>query len=207
MYRHEMKYVIPYHEFLIYKHRLDNVLKRDIYSKDKPYTITSLYYDDHYDTALKEKVEGYVSRYKYRLRYYNSDGSKVKLEKKSKVEQMTHKTSVWMDDTKELNQEFDFLVKYGVIKPVSLVRYERLAYIHALGNVRITFDMNVRGVKNEPELFDHEDKYTRLLQDENVIMEIKFNGVLPDFICRFLESNKHMAESSSKYVFSRLSIV
>ncbi|MCH4888138.1 polyphosphate polymerase domain-containing protein [Acidaminobacter sp. JC074] len=207
MYRHEIKYVIDYHDFIIYKHRLDGVLKRDPYSQDKAYTITSLYYDDHYDTALKEKVEGYASRYKYRLRYYNSDYSRIKLEKKSKTEQMTHKKSVWVEENYELNREFEFLIKYGVIKPVSLVRYERLAYVHPLGNLRITFDMNVRGVKHGPDLFDSEDKYSPLLKDNHVIMEVKFNGVLPDFICRLLESNRHMQTSSSKYVFSRLAIV
>jgi len=207
MYRHEIKYVIPYHDFMIYKHRLDGVLSRDVYSLDKAYTITSLYYDDHYDTALKEKVEGYASRFKYRLRYYNSDHSRIKLEKKSKIEQMTLKKSVWLEGEEELNREFDFLIKYGVIKPVSLVRYERLAYVHAFGNLRITFDMNIRGVKEEPDLLDSEDKYSPLLKENHVIMEVKFNGALPDFICRLLESNRHMQVSSSKYVYSRLAIV
>lgn len=203
--RHEMKYVIFYNDYLIYKHRLDQVLKRDGHCKEAPYTITSLYYDDVYDRAYIEKIEGHAIRHKYRLRYYD-DITDVKLERKSKIHQMTQKVSYRMNghEDSELLNEFQFLTKHDILRPTSLVRYERMAYIHTVGDLRVTFDLNVRGSSKHLDLETNDHLLSSLLNHNEVIMEVKFNGVLPDFIASLLESGHQMALSSSKYVYSRV---
>ena len=84
--RHEIKYIIPFEQALIYQHKLKALLGLDANSIDGKYTITSLYYDDYKNSAFTQKVEGDMIRHKYRLRYYNEAIDQVKLERKSKIQ-------------------------------------------------------------------------------------------------------------------------
>lgn len=52
--------------------------------KDGRYLIRSLYFDNLYDKALREKIDGVNEREKFRIRYYNGDTSFIQLEKKVK---------------------------------------------------------------------------------------------------------------------------
>lgn len=219
--RHEIKHTISKHEYMIYTHRLDKVLKRDDNCKNGSYTITSLYYDDINDSALYEKLNGDAIRHKYRLRYYGDDISLIKLEEKSKIHQMTNKESAFLSKSEAeviINNEFDLLdygesyLKNDFISKVKtkrllakvLVRYERVAYIHKVGNLRITFDTNVRSSKDIDGMLDGSSEFKSVIDPELVIMEIKFDGHMPDYIKGLIESERTMASSSSKYVLSRL---
>lgn len=84
-YRHEYKHEINTSDFITLSMRLNATLKADEFARaDGAYEITSLYFDDVYDTALKEKLNGVSCRDKFRLRRYNDDIEHIKLEKKSK---------------------------------------------------------------------------------------------------------------------------
>ena len=84
-YRHEYKHEINTSDFITLSMRLNAALKADEFARaDGAYEITSLYFDDVYDTALKEKISGVNCRDKFRLRRYNNDTEHIKLEKKSK---------------------------------------------------------------------------------------------------------------------------
>lgn len=205
--RHEIKYMISFNQYLVFRNKLEKVLKYDPVSHGLPYTITSLYYDDTFESALKEKLDGEAVRHKYRLRYYNNAVDMLKLECKSKVNQMTLKHSECYKESSDLKSIFQHLVNAKKIKPKSLVRYERVAFIHPVGKLRVTFDLNVRGVVNEPFLEQDESCYQPLLASDEVIMEVKFNGVIPSFLWGMLQSDQYMALSSSKYVYSRLPVM
>ncbi len=84
-YRHEYKHEINTSDFITLSMRLNAALKADEFARaDGAYEITSLYFDDVYGTALKEKLNGVSCRDKFRLRRYNNDTEHIKLEKKSK---------------------------------------------------------------------------------------------------------------------------
>ena len=54
--RHEEKYIIDYKQYAMVKSRIQGVLTPDIHGDHGTYLITSLYYDDHLDNALAEKL-------------------------------------------------------------------------------------------------------------------------------------------------------
>ena len=81
--RHEIKYVISGQEADLLSGRLGKLFRRDSHGKGHGrYLVTSLYFDDIYDSALRDKIDGTDDRRKYRLRYYGDDVSFIRLEKK-----------------------------------------------------------------------------------------------------------------------------
>jgi len=218
--RHELKYMINYFDYVIFKNKFDKILKRDQSCQEAAYTITSLYFDDIQNSALKQKVDGDAFRYKYRIRYYNHDTSCFKLEKKSKYEQMTSKTS--LDLSKEdvdhiLEGQIEFLkdtesevgtafyneIIKNRLLPKVIVEYERLAFIHPIGDLRITFDTAIKASFHQFDFTNQKYILTPLLEPNDVVLEIKFNHELPQFIKGILESNHSIQESISKYALSR----
>lgn len=84
-YRHELKYVIPYADYLSMRKRLQKVMSSDPHvSENGLYQIRSIYFDNIDDKALREKIDGIGRREKFRIRYYNDDFSFITLEKKIK---------------------------------------------------------------------------------------------------------------------------
>ena len=84
-YRHELKYKIHFSEYLAIRQRLRSVMRPDPHAgADGTYQIRSIYFDNVYDKALREKVDGIQKREKFRIRYYNDRFSLITLEKKIK---------------------------------------------------------------------------------------------------------------------------
>ena len=84
-YRHELKYKIYFSEYLAIRQRLRSVMRPDPHAgADGTYQIRSIYFDNVYDKALREKVDGIQKREKFRIRYYNDRFSFITLEKKIK---------------------------------------------------------------------------------------------------------------------------
>ncbi|MCR4676382.1 MAG: hypothetical protein K5634_04035, partial [Sphaerochaetaceae bacterium] len=55
-YRHELKHVLSYSDLLSIRSRLMAVAELDPHTKDGKYHIRSLYFDNNYDKALREKI-------------------------------------------------------------------------------------------------------------------------------------------------------
>ncbi|SHH33569.1 polyphosphate polymerase domain-containing protein [Clostridium grantii] len=218
--RHELKYTISDLDCLVLKNRLSKVLKKDKNCPDEGYSIASVYFDDYNNKAYAEKLNGDAIRHKYRIRFYNDDTSFLKLERKSKVHQMTMKASgnlteaevkeiysgnfeFLMEKKEDLYKDFYFELSNGLIKPKVIVRYNRIAFIHPVGDLRITFDTNIKTSMNQVNIFKDNINYVPALGINENILEIKFNGVMPDHIKTLIESGQVMASSSSKYVYSR----
>ena len=84
-YRHELKYQICYSDYLALRQRLRPVMHSDPHCReDGTYQIRSIYFDNVYDKALREKIDGIQKREKFRIRYYNDSISFLTLEKKIK---------------------------------------------------------------------------------------------------------------------------
>ena len=200
-YRHEMKYSIPYTDYLAVRARLRNVMEPDRHTTDDgTYHIRSIYFDNIDDKALREKVDGIGKREKFRIRYYNDDLSFISLEKKMKIDSLCLKyDAVITEDEcrKILDGDLDFMkehpealvrelyakMKYQRLRPRVLVSYLREPYIYKPGNVRITFDSEIRTslYRQEfltPEVFDISATDT----PRDMIMEVKFDAFLPEII-------------------------
>lgn len=218
--RHEIKYSINNVDYITLKHRLDCILKRDNNCPQDGYTVSSLYFDNIYDTAYCQKIDGDAIRHKYRIRFYNDNSHKLKLEKKSKIHQMTHKESDQLTNDELgliLNGDYDFLKEKNKIlfkefynklsmelyKPKSWVRYNRIAYEHPIGNVRITLDNKINASYEINQLPHSAMTWYPVSDVGDAILEIKFNGVIPDFIRHLIQPSNGFATSASKYILSR----
>ena len=85
-YRHELKFAIPYADYLAMRARLRAVMTADPHADASgTYRIRSIYFDNSDDKALREKIDGVGKREKFRIRYYNDDFSFITMEKKMKL--------------------------------------------------------------------------------------------------------------------------
>ena len=103
--RHELKHRINLREDLVLSQRLKKLFAHDKNAgPGGTYRVTSLYFDTPYDSALREKIDGVNRREKFRLRYYGTDTSFLRLEKKYKINGLCGKRSARMtqEQVKEL---------------------------------------------------------------------------------------------------------
>lgn len=217
-YRHELKYDISYTDYLAMRERLKMIMTRDKHaSEDGLYHIRSIYFDNSDDKALREKIDGVAKREKFRIRYYNDDFSYISLEKKMKINDLCLKydariteeecreilvgeISFMRDHPDELVKELYAKMNYQRLRPRILVSYTREPYIYRPGNVRITFDSNIR-----TSLFNREF-LTKKVRDisatdtpGDMILEIKYDAFLPEIIQDMIQVKGIRQQAFSKY--------
>ena len=91
-FRHELKYALSPGDELALRRRMRAVIPHDAHAgPDGRYRIRSIYFDNIYDKALREKIDGVQKREKFRIRYYNDDLSYIVLEKKIKYNALCQK--------------------------------------------------------------------------------------------------------------------
>ena len=220
-FRHEYKFFITYGDYLALKARLDAVAQLDPNTGEEGrYFIRSLYFDNVYDSALKDKVNGVNNREKFRIRCYNRDESFVRLEKKSKINGLCNKIQArltreeaekiirgdldWMKDSgRALVVEFYAKMRFGLLRPKVIVDYTRGPYIFKAGNVRITFDYNIKTGLYNLNMFDFEEP-TVTAQAESILLEVKYDAFLPEVIQSALQEGGRRSGSFSKYGSCRI---
>lgn len=221
MYRVEDKYFCSEKEMFILESRLKTVMKSDQNSQGLPYRITSLYFDDYKDACLLDSEDGVSHRKKYRIRIYNGSINVIKLEVKYKAFNRVFKKSQSIsiddakalisgkyieDETKSIDNPvtlFNLAIKQDLLKPKVIVDYTRSAYIYAPGNVRITFDRNIRASNKIQSFLIGGYDYLSIRNNEDKVLEIKYDEFLPGFIGRLLESGNMIQTSYSKYKLCR----
>lgn len=188
------------------------------------YVIHSLYFDDYKNTCARENVAGEGKRFKYRIRYYGDNSSRLWLEKKEKQNSycLKRKCAVSLEEyglliegrgaevfwnTKEpLLKEFcvDMITKgFG---PKVIVNYEREAFVEIISNVRITIDYNI-SASDETERFLKGDYFKiPVLEKRKHVLEVKFDDVLPSYMKAILQSNILEQQSFSKYYLGRAAV-
>lgn len=220
-FRHEIKVGISFFEYIELKSKLDVLLKLDNHcSVDGFYSVRSLYFDNVYDKALVEKNRGVNSREKFRLRYYDDDINFIKLEKKQKVNGLCLKTSSQIsrqDVERILNGDFDklkncndellqellFKMRTQGLRPKNIVKYDRRAYIYDSGNVRITFDMNLKSGINPHDFLDPNSELEISGLNQSIVLEIKYDEFIPSFIEKIVKAKQGRVQSFSKYAQCR----
>lgn len=220
-YRHELKYEITPVEYLALRQRIRYLLRPDPHvGQDGRYQICSLYFDNCHDKALREKRNGVSRREKFRLRYYNGDMHRIALEKKQKINGLCLKTGClipqeacrklmegdahWLPaSAPPLLQELDFKRKSQLLRPRTLVTYHREPYLYPAGNVRITFDMDIRTSLDPMDFLRPDSSLIPIMAPGHMILEIKYDAFLPEAVARLLQVGVARSRACSKYAECR----
>lgn len=218
-YRHERKHEITYGDMLCLRGRLNAVAHADAHGDHGKYHIRSLYFDNLYDKAFMEKINGVNCREKYRLRYYDGDTSVIHLEKKSKINCLSCKQSVqvtaeqvtqilrgdvaWLQESEEplLREFYTKLVNQG-LRPKTIVDYTREAFTYAPGNVRVTMDYDIRTGMYGLDFLNAECVMLPIIENHR-ILEVKWDAYLPDCIRSAVQLGNQGTQSFSKYAACR----
>ena len=233
-YRHEVKHEITRSDLIAIRQGLRAVARPDPHAADGRYFIRSLYFDNIYDKALREKIDGVNMREKFRIRYYNRNTSIIHLEKKSKVKGLGTKYSCsltadeaqrivdgdigWIaeemraDGQRPLLYELYVKMRQQGLKPQTIVDYTREPYIYDPGNVRVTFDYDIRtGLRCtdflNPDCVTIPAVLPRTEQDMSggtgIILEVKWDAFLPDIIREVVQIHGRREGAFSKYAACR----
>ena len=215
--RHEEKHQVNLREALVLSRRLEKLFPRDPHAGPEGfYQVVSLYYDDPYDTALRQKLDGVNRREKFRLRYYGEEPAFFKLEKKYKVKGLCGKGACGLsreEGERLLRRDFAFLLEkeeplarefYAKLRrglaPKTVVRYTREAFLYAPGNVRVTLDGDIRA--GAPERFLIPQKLLPALGGLAVV-EVKYDAFLPEIVKLAVQVPNRQGTACSKYALCR----
>ncbi len=221
-YRHELKFVISSDVAIMLKQRLSLIMETDKNAKspDHRYFIRSLYFDDIDSTSYDEKLDGILFRKKYRFRFYNMDPSYVILECKHKHDNLTYKDQMVVSkqlveqllagqeiDVNYQNQNLlnEFLIERKIRRliPSIVVDYYRLAFVYQPLNVRITFDEYIKSGYYNTNLFEEHYLGIPVLKQNEVVLEIKFNEIIPTHILHVIRTVPTMRQAISKFAICR----
>lgn len=215
-YRHEYKYPVTAGQCILLEQKLGQVLSKDAHVQNGGYTIRSLYFDDDRDTALWEKLDGVDPREKFRIRIYNRQKDFICLEKKCKRGDMTKKLQCRLtyDQCQAiLSGNIDGLWQQGSgllaelyakmregLKPKTIVEYDRIPFVYAPGNVRVTLDRSIRTGLVSQDLFGDVPVVPVSPLD---VLEVKYDAYLPDVVRMLTAGLETNRISVSKYALCR----
>lgn len=221
VYRHKLKYYISWGEYLYLSQLLKATLNQDQYGNESgDYWIRSLYLDTPYNKDYDEKMIGSLNRKKIRLRIYDVQTDQVKLEIKNRYNQYMLKESLVINKEEALHlmegkinflltnrnttaMKLYYLMHEDYYRPKVIVDYEREAYTCPMYSIRITFDKNVRCSHDCHNFFNSNLPTVGVLEQGQVILEIKYDQMLPKWIRKALSSVIGNRSSISKYCLAR----
>ena len=218
--RQELKYVLGRGEYAAITQRCRAVMHPDPHAgPDGAYQISSLYFDDLGDNALLQNYSGVSNREKFRIRFYNGDLGTLHLEKKVKhgglgtkyacpissdeLERLLSGDLAWMmDPARPLMQELYARMKNDLLRPKTIVAYRREPFVYGPGNVRVTFDYDIRSGVCSRDMLTGNTPLVPAAPGQ-VIMEVKYDAFLPDIIRMILQEGTPRARAFSKYAACR----
>lgn len=220
-YRNEIKHVIDAADKAAICANLQAVAQSDPHAgADGRYMIRSLYFDNLYDKALREKIDGSSEREKFRIRCYNNDFSVIHLEKKVKRGGLGYKLSAPIS-AQEVQQildgDLDWMLSSGRplvtelycrmhtqgLRPKTIVDYMRTPFVYESGNVRVTIDEDIRTGILCTDFLDP-DCVTVPAGESIILLEVKWDEYLPDVIRRAVQVKDRRAGAFSKYQICRI---
>ena len=191
-FRNEWKYYLSLWDCQPLKERFQTVMQRDPHAVDGLYSIRSLYFDDYWNSSYNDKMAGVNYRKKYRIRIYNCSDTSIRLERKLKLGNYIHK-----DSARLTRQEYEQIM--NLMRPKVIVDYEREPFVLPEGDVRVTFDSNVRACAPENDLFDPDIPSYEMIPPGKTIMEVKFTEFLPLVIKEVVPPGEQEFSAISKY--------
>ena len=220
-YRHEFKYPVSAGQIALLRARVGGLLRPDPHAgPDGRYVITSLYFDDLYNTCYYENENGTDPREKFRIRIYNHSADRITLELKRKERGKTLKTSCPLTRTQteslvrgvplgDIARQPPLLQKLTAqmltrrMRPVVIVEYDRIPYVYREGNVRITLDTNISSCADGKRFLEPSIPRRPVLPLGQQLLEVKYDAFLPDFLYRSLSLNNLSQTAFSKYYLCR----
>ena len=219
-FRHEVKHEISHLDMLVLRQRLSAVMTADSHARDGRYEIRSLYFDTPNDKALREKLDGVITREKYRIRFYNNDPSLIHLERKFKHVGLGYKSKApltpeqaqaivrgdvgWMAKSgDEVILGFYARIHSEGLRPKVIVDYVREPFVFAPGNVRVTLDYHIRTGMSCMD-FLNPNCTTIPVPGSPCILEVKWDQYLPDIIRDSLQLGERHSVAYSKYAACRM---
>jgi hypothetical protein len=221
-YRNELKHVVTRAHASVITSRLNSLLLRDQNAgPDGKYLIRSLYFDTPENKAFHEKLEGLPIKEKYRIRLYNHDHSFIRLEKKVKrygsgvkftagvtkevVQRILSGDIAFLKDSEQpLLREFYLKLKTERFIPRVVVDYIREAYFCSAGNVRINLDSDIKASVDSTDMFNINLLTVPIMSMGTSIIEVKYNGFLPEYIQDIIQLNSCTSTTFSKYAAGRV---
>ena len=173
-FRNEWKYLISTSEKELLELRMKHLLKKDPNAKGNGYMIRSLYFEDYFNSASLTKEEFYKildGDYKFLL-----------------------------SSPYSLCREFYVECVSNLMRPRTIVDYDRVPWIMDEGTVRITFDSDVRAAVGSYDIFDPSLPTLPVLEPGKLVMEVKFTEMLPQIVRDLLPPNAQEFTAVSKYV-------
>jgi len=210
-------------DLLLLAGRLKTVMSQDIHQEGDCYEIRSLYFDDAWDRCMDENEAGVDQREKYRIRIYDPREDVIHLEIKEKNSGLTKKRAcdlsreeciaimdgslpLKLDDRAPLNS-LQMQMRCFRMEPKVIIAYERTAFVHPSGNVRITFDRNIMASRCKEDFLETRvSGMTPVLPAGMHVLEVKYDEFLPDVIAKQLEIGKLRKTAFSKYYLGRLAV-
>lgn len=212
---HEYKHKISKQDFLTIQQNLSTVAQLDQHAINDTYMIRSLYFDNIYDKAFREKIDGVNCPERFQIRYYNRDTFIINLEKKSKINGLCNKETAplsakqthqiicgnldWMLESKySLVIELYSIIKSQGLQPATIVDCTRISYVYGSGNIRVTLDYDLRtGLRGLDFLNPY--SVTIPVKNDPIILDIKWDEFLPDTIKHACELPGRHTVTFSKY--------
>lgn len=220
-YRHEYKYLCSRQQMAWIRNNIQGVMHCDRNAgQEKQYVIRSLYFDDYRDSCLYDNINGNDPREKFRVRIYNHDPSYIRLELKRKEKGKTRKDSCRIDEKlckrmmlgiplemgavdADVYRKFCLWQNTRLLRPKVIVEYDREPYIYRDGNVRVTFDTNIRSGNRVEEFLDNSIVTRPVMPLNQYILEVKFDELIPDFIYSSVQAEGLRQTTYSKYYICR----
>ena len=180
-------------------------------------TIRNIYFDTDTYRLVRRSIEKPVYKEKLRIRSYKQAAAqdKVFIELKKKYHDVVYKrreslsqleTLEWIvrgtpfPKATQIGNEIDYFFDYySTLKPKVFLSYEREAFYALDGSdFRVTFDEQILARQEELSL-SREIWGEPLIDDEQILMEIKTSGGIPLWMSRVLTQQKLYKTSFSKY--------
>jgi hypothetical protein len=216
--RFEKKFIITKEQYDKLTQILSNYMNLDKYCREgKNYNIYNIYYDTPNESVIRLSTAKPYYKEKMRLRTYSLTDEKAPyfLEIKKKINKVVSKRRITLTREQgeyfnskimlpegisgQIASELQYYLDTNPIRPNVFLRYER----HALfgiedSSLRVTFDQNILA-RRERLSFTEGDGGEYVLPADKYLMEIKFEGAMPLWLCKMLSEMKIYSSSYSKY--------
>src|SRR3989338_4292406 len=222
--RFEFKYYLPKSKADKLIPALLNYLDWDPYIKELNtdfYQVNSLYFDNQTFGCYWDKESGLSDRKKLRLRYYNqlsNLNSPVFLEIKRKKDALVIKDRIYLQAANCLCHNLDeslfklhraqpdndflkeiiWFKKKNLLKPKLFISYKRKAFVGKLDKgFRVTFDYDIKTQSQDD--FASKQNNLKEIYPEGVVLELKYNNVLPFWFQEIIQKYQLQRLAYSKY--------
>ncbi len=207
MKRYELKFILNKSQFEYMKEQLINYMNIDGYGESH---IVSIYYDTPDYRLIRTSIQKPKFKEKIRLRRY--DTGDYFLEIKRKLYKVVYKRRIKttkeevdaffnydsnLDDTQIGKELVEFRNTYGKLIPAFLTSCKRIAYYQDNSDLRVTFDYDLKYQADNID-FNNIDDCDYIVNEDTIILEIKVQSAVPNWLSDILNKGQIYKSSFSK---------